>query len=118
MSRLSRPEQLDLLPYLGKWLLLASAVALLAGSASAFFLFSLDQTTQWRESHPWVIWLLPLAGLAVGLVYHGLGKSVDAGNNLLIDEIHDPKKNRATAHGAPGTRRHAGVAPVRRIGGP
>ncbi|WP_090208011.1 voltage-gated chloride channel family protein [Pseudomonas asplenii] len=92
MSRLSRPEQLDLLLYLGKWLLLASAVALLAGSASAFFLFSLDQATQWRESHPWVIWLLPLAGLAVGLIYHGLGKSVDAGNNLLIDEIHDPKK--------------------------
>ncbi|WP_273820450.1 voltage-gated chloride channel family protein [Pseudomonas asplenii] len=92
MSRLSRPEQLDLLPYLGKWLLLASAIALLAGSASAFFLFSLKHATQWRESHPWVIWLLPLAGLAVGLVYHWLGKPVDAGNNLLIDEIHDPKK--------------------------
>ncbi|MBJ9965673.1 voltage-gated chloride channel family protein [Burkholderia seminalis] len=87
-----RLEQLELLPYLGKWLLIASVVAVLAGSASAFFLVSLDQATAWRESHPWVIWLLPVAGLGVGLVYHLLGKTVDAGNNLIIDEIHDPKK--------------------------
>lgn len=92
MSKLRKPEQLDLLPYIGKWLVLASAVALLAGSASALFLFSLDHATQWRESHRWAIWLLPLAGFAVGLVYHLIGKPVDAGNNLLIDEIHDPKK--------------------------
>lgn len=76
---------------MGKWLVLASLVALLAGSASAVFLFSLDHATQWRESHRWAIWLLPLAGFAVGLVYHLIGKPVDAGNNLLIDEIHDPK---------------------------
>ncbi len=87
-----RLEQLELLPYVGKWLLIASVVAVLAGSASAFFLVSLDHATAWRESHPWVIWLLPLAGLGVGLVYHLLGKTVDGGNNLIIDEIHDPKK--------------------------
>ena len=77
---------------MGKWLLLSCLVACLAGSASAFFLFSLDWATQWRLSHPWVIWLLPLAGLAVGLAYHHFGQSVAAGNNLIIDEIHDPKK--------------------------
>jgi H+/Cl- antiporter ClcA len=30
--------------------------------------------------------------MGVGLVYHFLGKQVDGGNNLIIDEIHDPKK--------------------------
>ncbi|MGH8417891.1 MAG: voltage-gated chloride channel family protein [Pseudomonas sp.] len=92
MSRLRRPEQLDLLPYIAKWLALAGLVALLAGSASALFLFSLDHATQWRESHRWAVWLLPVAGFAVGLAYHLIGKPVDAGNNLIIDEIHDPKK--------------------------
>lgn len=92
MHKFNRFEQLELLPYLGKWLVIASAIAALAGSASAFFLLSLDQATTWRESHPWVIWFLPIAGFAVGLVYHRFGKSVDAGNNLIIDEIHDPKK--------------------------
>lgn len=92
MSKFRRPEQLDLLPYIAKWLALAGLVALLAGSASALFLLSLDHATQWRETHPWVIWLLPVAGFAVGLAYHLIGKPVDAGNNLIIDEIHDPKK--------------------------
>lgn len=92
MSRFRRPEQLELLPYIGKWLVLACLVAFLAGTASAFFLFALDHATNWRETHRWAIWLLPIAGFAVGLVYHLMGKTVDAGNNLIIDEIHDPKK--------------------------
>ena len=92
MSRFRRPEQFDLLPYIGKWLVIASVVAFLAGSASALFLFALDRATAWREANRWIIWLLPLAGGAVGWVYFKLGKQVEAGNNLLIDEIHDPKK--------------------------
>ncbi|HDS1010372.1 TPA: voltage-gated chloride channel family protein [Stenotrophomonas maltophilia] len=92
MRGFRRPEQLELLPYIGKWLAIASLVAFLAGTASAFFLVSLDRATAWRETHHWVIWLLPVAGFAVGWLYHLMGKTVDGGNNLIIDEIHDPKK--------------------------
>jgi H+/Cl- antiporter ClcA len=77
---------------MGKWTVIAALIAALSGTASAFLLFALDAATAWRESHRWVIWLLPLAGFAVGWVYLKLGRSVEAGNNLLIDEIHDPKK--------------------------
>jgi H+/Cl- antiporter ClcA len=35
--------------------------------------------------------LLPIAGFIVGWVYLRFGKSVEAGNNLLLEEIHDPK---------------------------
>lgn len=92
MPKLQRLEQFELLPYLGKWLVVALIVGTLAGSASALFLFSLDGATAWREAHRWALWLLPVAGFGVGLVYHLLGKAVDGGNNLIIDEIHDPKK--------------------------
>ncbi|WP_295526414.1 voltage-gated chloride channel family protein [uncultured Pseudacidovorax sp.] len=92
MTRHSRFEQLALLRSVAKWLPLASLVAVLAGSASAFFLFALDAATRWRETHPAIIWLLPLAGAAVGWIYWRLGKQVEAGNNLIIDEIHDPQK--------------------------
>jgi H+/Cl- antiporter ClcA len=85
-------EQRRLLPYMGKWLLLALAVGLLSGSASAFFLFALELATDTRNAHRWLIALLPLAGFAVGWLYLRFGSSVEAGNNLLIDEIHDPKK--------------------------
>ncbi len=92
MKNAKHPEQIDLLPYMGKWLCLAVIVATLAGSASALFLFALAWATNWREAHAWIIWLLPLAGFGVGWIYLRLGKSVEAGNNLIIDEIHDPQK--------------------------
>lgn len=85
-------EQLRLLPTMAKWLLLALAVGLLSGSASAFFLFALDWATGTRSAHRWLIALLPLAGFGVGWLYLRFGSAVEAGNNLLIDEIHDPKK--------------------------
>jgi H+/Cl- antiporter ClcA len=86
------PEQIALLPYIGKWALIACLIAAMSGTASAFFLFALEYATQWREAHRWIIWLLPVAGFVVGWVYLKVGGSVEAGNNLLIDEIHDPKK--------------------------
>ncbi len=92
MKYFSRPEQLDLLPALVKWIGLACLVAVLAGSASALFLFALEWATTTRTLHPWLIALLPFAGFAVGWVYLHVGRAVEAGNNLIIDEIHDPKQ--------------------------
>lgn len=85
-------EPLEPVVYLVKWLVLATLVAALAGSASAFFLFALDWATAARDAQRWLIWLLPLAGFGVGWLYLRLGQQVEAGNNLLIDEIHDPRK--------------------------
>lgn len=92
MKLISRLANLDLLFYVIKWLALSAVIAVLAGSASALFLFSLDWATQTREANRWLIWGLPFAGFAVGWLYLKLGQQVEAGNNLLIDEIHDPKK--------------------------
>lgn len=73
-----------------RWTWLALPVAVLAGSASALFLWSLDQVTGLHWRNPWLVWLLPVGGVAVGFLYHRLGKGSDKGNNLLIDEIHEP----------------------------
>lgn len=92
MKLSKRPEFFELLPSLVLWLFLASAVAALAGSASAIFLLALDWATHTRVAHRWLLWLLPLGGFGVGWLYLRLGRHVEAGNNLLIDEIHDPQK--------------------------
>lgn len=76
-----------MLPYLGRWLVLASRVGMLSGAGSAALLVSLDWATDTRVAHPGLLWLLPVAGLIVGLIYHYVGQSVEGGNNLLIDEI-------------------------------
>ena len=73
-----------------KWLAILSPVAIAAGSASALFLWALDAVTLIRFANPGLLFLLPVAGLCVGVIYQLYGKSAAAGNNLLIDEIHQP----------------------------
>ena len=73
-----------------RWLLLASLVGALAGTASAGFLVSLERVTAWRETHAWALALLPAGGLLIGLAYHYFGNRVVKGNNLILDEIHRP----------------------------
>jgi H+/Cl- antiporter ClcA len=78
------------LAQLAKWSVLIVPPAILAGSASAFFLWSLDGVTRLRWEHGWLLFCLPLAGLLLGLLYHKLGRSVEGGNNLIVDAIHQP----------------------------
>lgn len=75
-----------------RWLLIALVAGILAGSASAWFLLSLETVTGWRGQYPGLIWLLPLAGLLIGCMYHYYGKDVVRGNNQLIEEIQNPRK--------------------------
>jgi len=85
-------KQFPVLFYCLKWLLLALAIGFLTGCASAFFLTGLNWVTHWRETHPWIIALLPLGGLLIGLTYHYLGSNIVKGNNLLLEELHTPKQ--------------------------
>lgn len=78
--------------YVLKAVALAVLVSVLAGSASALFLFALDWATHTREANRWLMWGLPLAGFCVGWLYLKFGQHLEAGSNLLIDEIHDPKQ--------------------------
>jgi len=80
------------LAFTTRWLLLCAAVAIVAGSASALFLFALDWATRTRSLQPGLIWGLPLAGFLMGWIYLKWGQSVDAGHNLLINEINAPRQ--------------------------
>lgn len=75
-----------------KWLSISVTIGSLTGTSSAALLAALDWATGWREAHSWVLLLLPIGGLLSGLIYYYLGKSVEAGNNLLLEEIHNPNQ--------------------------
>ncbi|NDP26965.1 MAG: voltage-gated chloride channel family protein [Flavobacterium sp.] len=75
-----------------KWILICVLIGIFSGSASAFFLVSLEWATQFREHHSWIIWLLPMGGLCIGLLYHFYGNEVVKGNNLLLEEYKNPQK--------------------------
>lgn len=72
------------------WTVILLLLAVAVGSASAFFLWALDAVTRVRFAHPGLLFLLPVAGLFIGALYQLYGKSASGGNNLLIDEIHQP----------------------------
>jgi len=73
-----------------KWSLLAIPTSFLIGSACALFLWLLDIATRTQWNHPWLLYLLPLLGVVVVKTYDTIGSNSERGNNLLIDEIHEP----------------------------
>lgn len=83
-------EQLSILRHLLKWTLLTIPVALIAGSLVALFLWLLDIVTHTQWAHPWLLYLLPVAGVGIYFLYRWWGENAEAGNNLLLDEIHEP----------------------------
>lgn len=78
--------------YILKWTSICLIIGACIGSASAFFLQTLSWVTDYRENHVWLIALLPIGGFLIGLLYYRYGKSVEGGNNLLLDTIHEPKQ--------------------------
>lgn len=66
---IARIQQIPQLFYLIKWTVLSALAGGCIGSASALLLVSLQWATEYRESHLWIIALLPVAGLFIGLMY-------------------------------------------------
>jgi H+/Cl- antiporter ClcA/PII-like signaling protein len=88
--RKSLSEQLHLLFELARWIPVSALVGIMAGSASALLLVSLNYATDLRERHTWMILLLAPAGWCIGLLYQEFGARVEGGNNLILEETHDP----------------------------
>lgn len=86
--RWSPREHLALGAYLLKWFCLAAPVGGVTGSACALFLWALERATQTRLERPWLLFLLPVAGAGIYVLYSRFGGASEGGNNLLMDAIH------------------------------
>ncbi|WP_299290923.1 voltage-gated chloride channel family protein [uncultured Mucilaginibacter sp.] len=76
--------------HLLKWTVYITPLAAAIGSLVALFLWLMDWATQFRFSHPGILFLMPVSGVVIYLLYRLAGKNAAAGNNLIIDEIHQP----------------------------
>ena len=83
-------EHLSILKYTLRWTILIVPVAIAIGSMVALFLWLLSWAIHYRFAHTWLLFLLPLAGVLIHFIYQWAGKSSEKGNNLIIDEIHEP----------------------------
>lgn len=85
-----RHRQFPLLKQLLRWILVVSPVAIAVGCMVALFLWLLHEAIHLRFRFPVLLYFLPLAGLLIHFIYNKLGKSSEKGNNLIIEEIHQP----------------------------
>lgn len=76
-------------PDAGRVLGAAVAIGVLAGGASALFLWLLALATATRESDTRIVWLLPLAGCAIGWLYDRYGRPEVRGVNIVVDRVQD-----------------------------
>jgi H+/Cl- antiporter ClcA/CBS domain-containing protein len=81
-------QYLAILAVFGRWVLLGGLAGALAGPASAVFLMTLRWASAIHAQNPWTLWLLPVAGIAIHLLYTTFGGTAERGNNLLIEELH------------------------------
>lgn len=72
------------------WLVILLPLSVAIGSSVALFLWALERATQARFDLPWLIWLMPVAGFAMVWAYQRFGGTSSSGNNLIVDEIHQP----------------------------
>lgn len=73
-----------------RWTIILVPMAMAVGTLCAAFLCSLDLATRARFAYPWLLFLLPVGGFVIGLAYHWMGRSVEGGNNLIVEQIHEP----------------------------
>jgi len=66
---------------------MGSLVGLLSGAASAGFLWLLERTIGLRYAHPWLLFLLPVFGMASAWLYRTWGREAERGGALILDEV-------------------------------
>ncbi len=74
-----------------RWVLLSVVTGLVCGLVGSAFHLTVDFATRFRSLHPWLLFLLPVGGLAVAFIYR-VSKMEGEGTNNIIDSIHDGEK--------------------------
>ena len=70
---------------LAKWLLVSSIVGLVCGLLGSSFHIGVEKATLFRETHRWVIYTLPLAGLLAAAIYKLLHAEGLSTNDILSE---------------------------------
>ena len=75
---------------LSKWLMVSAIVGLVCGLLGSAFHIGVEEATLFRETHRWVIYTLPLAGLLAAAIYKLL-RAEGLSTNDILSEIQNGK---------------------------
>ena len=71
-----------------RWGIFSAFAGLFVGAFSTLFAFCLRQVTTFRTQNPWIILLLPLAGVVIVFLYGVFRYKNDKGTNMVLSSIH------------------------------
>lgn len=95
-KRLSRKRVIDSVKIYSwvfmKWLLFAGCTGIVCGLVGTAFYYCVFYANQLRAAYPWLIFFLPLAGVAIIAFYHILKMDHDPGTNLVISSVRSEEK--------------------------
>ncbi len=75
------------LQFIIKWLIIAIILGSICGFIGAMFHLSVDYVTQLRTMHSWIIYMLPIGGIAIVFLYHSVGLDNQPGTNTIIQSV-------------------------------
>lgn len=75
---------------LAKWLLVSGIVGILCGLLGSAFHIGVDMATSYRLEHRWLIWLLPVAGVLIVVIYAFFSVQGQSTNSI-ISEVQSGK---------------------------
>ena len=75
-----------------KWLLYSCLIGVAVGLVAVAFHIGIDLASELRGEHPQIIWLLPIAGPAIILMYRWCGMEKDRGTNLVLVAVRDAER--------------------------
>ncbi len=75
-----------------KWLLYSCLIGIIVGLVAAAFHWGIHWGSLLREEHPWIIFGLPLGGVAIILLYRVCGMEKDRGTNLVLVAVRDAER--------------------------
>ena len=100
-----------------KWLVLAALVGCVVGPLGGAFGLALNWANATRGAHPWLLYLLPAAGLVIVFLYHRFDPDGGGSTNQIFVSVREHKPlTLRTAHLC-FHRRHTSVRRVQRARG-
>lgn len=71
-----------------RWLILSLISGLVIGGIGSLFALCMTEAVELRAAHPWIMYLLPVGGILIILLYKLFRYQNDRGTNMVIASIH------------------------------
>ncbi len=75
-----------------KWTLYSCLIGTIVGLVAVAFHLGIDLAAELRGERPWIVWLLPLGGMSIVLLYRVCGMEKDRGTNLVLVAVRDAER--------------------------